>query len=107
MSQLIRCTECWQWTPASPTAKGKQKVCCEECRDKRNCKLARKRRRELPLPTRCLAGRCDGDRGNPDPVGCKDSIDRKSSRIGVVQAGLARPQELAVAAWLSFIPRDR
>ena len=46
MSQLIRCTECRQWTPASPTAKGKQKVCCKACRDMRNCKLARKRRRE-------------------------------------------------------------
>jgi len=42
-----------------------------------------------------------------EPEGCNNSIDRKSSRIGVVQAGLARPLELAVAAWLSFIPRDR
>jgi len=45
MAQSIRCTECRTWTPASPTAEGKQKVCCQACRKRRNRKLARKRRR--------------------------------------------------------------
>jgi len=37
-----------------------------------------------------------------DPVGCNNSIDRKSSRIDVVQAVIAHRLELAAAARLSF-----
>ena len=36
-------------------------------------------------------------------MGCKNSIDRKSSRIGVVQVRLPQPLELAAAAQQSFI----
>ena len=38
-----------------------------------------------------------------DPVGCKNSIGRKSSRIGVVQVSLPQPLKLAAAPRLSFI----
>lgn len=41
--------------------------------------------------------------GNGDPVGCKNSIGRKSSRIGVVQVSFPQPLELAAAPRLSFI----
>ncbi len=46
MAHRIRCTECRQRVPASPTAGVRQKVCGESCRKLRNRKLARKRRRK-------------------------------------------------------------
>ncbi len=45
MGVKIRCTECRKTVPAAPSAKGKQRVCSQACRKKRNRKLARKRRR--------------------------------------------------------------
>jgi hypothetical protein len=39
----------------------------------------------------------------PHAVGCNNAINRKSSRIDVVQAVVAHRLDLAAAAWLSFI----
>ena len=40
----IRCTACGKTVPAAPSAGDSQKVCGQQCRKKRNRKLARKRR---------------------------------------------------------------
>jgi len=40
-----RCTECREWFYPAASAVGTQRVCCEDCRKKRNRALARDRRR--------------------------------------------------------------
>jgi hypothetical protein len=45
MAVKIRCSVCRKTVEASPRAKGRQKVCCAECRKERDRLLARKRRR--------------------------------------------------------------
>jgi hypothetical protein len=45
MGVKIRCSVCRKTVEASPRAKGRQKVCCAECREERDRRLARKRRR--------------------------------------------------------------
>ncbi len=44
MAVKIRCSVCRKTVEASPRAKGRQKVCCDECREERDRRLARKRR---------------------------------------------------------------
>jgi hypothetical protein len=45
MAVKIRCSVCRKTVAAAPSAKSAQKVCCPECRKKRDRKLAGKRRR--------------------------------------------------------------
>jgi hypothetical protein len=45
MAVKFRCSVCRRTAEASPTAKGEQRVCCAECRKKRDRMLARRRRR--------------------------------------------------------------